>query len=366
MRVTFVLPGYPTLPIGGYRIVYQYANYLVSRGHEVTVVHPAYVRQTLPALPERFRSLSRTWRWFLRWRGATFPPRQKWQAIDARVRMKYLREDPNAACIPDADAVFATAWTTAEYVKDYPRHKGVPFYLIQHWETWMGAPDRVRDTWLLPLHKVLISRWLLEHGETLGATQMRHVPNAIDHNHFRLTCPMESRQARILALYHRSQWKGIGDALAALSLLHEAHPEVAITMFGGPPRGSEIPDWITYHQDPSADRLVSLYNEHSIYLAASWAEGWALPPAEAMACGCAFVGTDIGGFRDYAVHGLTALLSPPRDAQALFYNLRRVVEDRDLRQRLQREGNQHIREFKWERSGAELERYIQEICATAN
>jgi glycosyltransferase involved in cell wall biosynthesis len=46
-----------------------------------------------------------------------------------------------------------------------------------------------------------------------------------------------------------------------------------------------------------------------------------------MACGCAFVGTDSGGVRDYATDGDTALLSAPGDRDGLLQNLIRITEN---------------------------------------
>ena len=37
MEINFVLPGNSNLPIGGNKIIYQYANELSSRGHQVTL-----------------------------------------------------------------------------------------------------------------------------------------------------------------------------------------------------------------------------------------------------------------------------------------------------------------------------------------
>jgi len=39
MKITFVMPGYSLKPVGGIKVVYDYANQLASRGHEVTVLH---------------------------------------------------------------------------------------------------------------------------------------------------------------------------------------------------------------------------------------------------------------------------------------------------------------------------------------
>jgi hypothetical protein len=40
MRVVFLLPRFSRRPIGGFRVVYEYARRLGARGHTVTVVHP--------------------------------------------------------------------------------------------------------------------------------------------------------------------------------------------------------------------------------------------------------------------------------------------------------------------------------------
>ncbi|HWN72720.1 MAG TPA: hypothetical protein VNN15_02810, partial [Solirubrobacterales bacterium] len=40
MRIVFVLPARSAAPVGGFKVVYEYANRLVERGHEVALVHP--------------------------------------------------------------------------------------------------------------------------------------------------------------------------------------------------------------------------------------------------------------------------------------------------------------------------------------
>jgi glycosyltransferase involved in cell wall biosynthesis len=100
------------------------------------------------------------------------------------------------------------------------------------------------------------------------------------------------------------------------------------------------------------------YNNSSIILSSSLHEGFALPPAEGAACGCAIVATDSGGIRDYAVNGVNALLSSPGDVQALAKNLCQLLADDDLRIRLAEAANERIREFTWERSSDLLEEFI--------
>jgi glycosyltransferase involved in cell wall biosynthesis len=354
MRITFILPGYAPVPRGGFRIVYGYANYLAKGGHIVSIVHP---HRMDPAATLVQKLKNRVW---LGVRHLTERPLVPWARLHPNVRA-ILTHDLRPGVIPDGDAVFAPFWQTAEHVLGYPASKGAKLYLIQHYETWAGPKDRVDATWLMPIHKVVIARWLYDLGVTLGAGRLHHIPNAVD-DHFRVLNPPANRPASITTMSHAHDWKGVPDAVAVLKQIHQRYPALPISMFGTDPKGPDVPNWITYHRNPSQQTLVEqIYNGHSIYVGASWMEGWGLPPAEAMACGCVFVGTDSGGCRDYAINNETALLSPPRDQKSLLDNLCRVIENRELRRTLQERGTAFVRTFTWERSGAALEQYIHDV-----
>jgi len=359
MRITFLLPSYGWKPAGGLRVAYEYANGLVARGHEVAMVHP---RRGADAPLPPTGSLSRRLQWeAARFRDRAFRPSVNWQHIDGRVRMLYVL-DLDASRVPDADVVVATAFQTAEYAIGYPASKGAKFYLIQHYETWAGPKDRVDATWRAPLHKVVISRWLLEIGRELGCERIECIPNGLDHKKYGLLTPISTRPERVATLLHADNWKGSADALEALGLARKHHPELQVALFGTPPRWLSVPEWVEYFRNPPQKKLVNqIYNGSSIYLCASWAEGFALPPAEAMACGCAVASTDCGGVREFAEHEVTALLSPPRDPQSLARNVLRLVDDDELRQKLARAGRDRIEGFTWERSTDRLERLFKKI-----
>ncbi|WP_324718101.1 glycosyltransferase family 4 protein [Carboxydochorda subterranea] len=266
-----------------------------------------------------------------------------------------------ARYVPDGDAIFATAWRTAEPVYALPRTKGAKFYLIQHYETWDGAADRVDATWRLPMRKVVIARWLYDKGLELGvpASEMRHIPNGLDHDRYRLMVPVDSRPKRVAMLYNPAPWKGAPDGIKALELAKEHHPDLRAVLFGTSPRPTELPSWMEYLRNPPQDDLIrDVYNGSSVYLCPSWTEGWHLPAAEAMACGCAVVSTDNGGIRDYAMDGETAVLAPPREPEALASKLIQVLEDDALRCRLARAGCDAIAGFRWDRSTDLLEAWL--------
>ena len=355
MRISVVVPGYAREPIGGVGVVYQYANELVALGHDVTIVHAARYRRR-PALrdgrPRRqLEQLIGGWR-DLR-RGA--PEEVSWLRVDPAVDLRYV-STIDATTVPEADVVVATAWQTASPVAALPTSKGRRCYLIQHHETWSGSEARVDETWRLPLRKIFIAQWLYERALAMGCTDLHRVPGAIDVAKFHLSRPIEHRPRRVAMLASDWAWKGRAEGVAALQQACAAAPDLAAVLFGAGPRPDDLPAWIEYRQDPPQDVLVDdVYNGSSIYLCPSHAEGWHLPPAEAMACGAAVVSTDIDGVADYAIDGTTALLSPPRDPDGLATNLLRLLNDDRERVTLASAGHAHIQQFTWANSTAALE-----------
>ena len=355
MKVTFVVPGYARKAIGGIRVVYTYANGLVTRGHDVAIVHVAFF-STRPSIKAgRPRTQAKVMLAAARdvvW-GA--PDGVSWQALDPAVELLYAPV-LSRRYVPDADAVVATAWQTADGVARLDPAKGHGCYLIQHHETWSGRAERVDETWRLPLCKIFIAPWLEARALAMGLDDVHRVPGAIDADRFCVSSPIAHRPRRIAMLSSGWAWKGLDDGIAALGIVHAEMPDVAAVLFGTGPRPAKLPAWIEYQQDPPQDRLVAdVYNGSSIYLCPSHAEGWHLPPAEAMACGCAIVSTAIDGVSDYAYDGQTALLSPVRAPDALAANLLRLLRDDQQRVALAHAGHDAMQQFRWDDSTRALE-----------
>lgn len=363
MKVTFVLPGnVPLSPIGGFRVVYEYANHLVLRGHRVAVVHKrppqgtqgsglrGWMRRERASLHDRFRR-----------------PTVRWQHIDRRVRMLAVPE-LTERFIPDGDAVFATHWETASLILGYPRRKGAKFYLVQDFYPWFAPRKVLEETWAWPLNKVCVSRWLRQMvcaSPSVGGGVVA-IPNGTDCDRFILKNEISARPRQVAMMYSRSPYKTAGDGLAALREVVSAHPDVRAVCFGPYRSPSDsMPEWLGQFWGIPEAELVDLYNSSSVFLCSSAAEGFALPGAEAMACGCAVASTDCGGNRDYAEHGVTALLSPPGEPQALAKNLLRLLADDDLRTKIAIEGHKRIQAFTWERSTGLLEKYMTECVGHA-
>ena len=350
MRITFVLPGAGDLPVGGFKVVYEYANRLTLRGHTLSVVHTAQ--------PDRAAGPTTRLRKGVRFVQRTVDKsyRPGWFALHPDVRLMW-RMTPAAGGIPDGDAVVATSWETAEWAAGYPASKGRGFYLIQHYETWSGPAARVDATFTAGLRNVVIARWLQEAIRARGA-DAAYVPNGLDLEAFDLDLPRQERGPHAMMLYHHADWKGSADGLEALTRVKAQLPNLTATLFGTPAPPADLPAWIRYEQKPPPARLRSRYNEAAVFLATSWTEGWGLPGCEALLCGCALAATDVGGHREYAVPGETALLSPPKNPEALAENVLELLRNVPLRYRLAEQGDAYVRRFTWARAVAGLEAEI--------
>ena len=158
-------------------------------------------------------------------------PTIDWQRLDPRVKLLFV-PDSGARHIPDADAVFATTWYTVRSVLDFPAAKGEKFYLIQAYETWMGPKEMVDATWRSPLHKIVISKWLLELGKELGCKDLAYIPNAVNREKYRIGNPIEHRQGQVAMLFHAAKIKGAADGIEAVRIVREKYPHLRFVMFG--------------------------------------------------------------------------------------------------------------------------------------
>jgi glycosyltransferase involved in cell wall biosynthesis len=347
LKIAFVLPAYSAAPVGGFKVVYQFSNDLAARGHEVTVVHPLSWKPPGSRLE--------AWKLGREARRLRRDPRglAPWMEIDPRVSMQVVTE-PTPAALPAVDALVATSWHTAELVADTAGSRGI--YLVQGFETWLGQEERVKATWRLPLRKVVISRWLEEIATEMGEGERTvYVPLGLPAGMWGVDSPLERRPVRVGVTF--SPYKLSEQLIEALNLARSRVPDLAVAAFGTARRISTLPDWIDYRQQLTPSELRDLYNSCSIFLQANHTEGWGLPAAEAMSCGCALVTNDTGGSREYARDGVTARVVA-LDPVALGEAVAALARDEGRRLELARAGLERVGELTWDRSVDGFERVL--------
>ncbi len=313
MKVTFVLQNADLA--GGVRVVAVYAQRLMRRGHDVTVVSTP--NKTLP-LRSQIGRLARGMPWA---RAAPLGPSH---LDDTGVRHHVIeRYRPvDAGDVPDADVVIATTWQTGYWVAALPPSKGVKAHLMQHYETWAGPAERVDGAWRLPTAKITISRWLERLArERFDQQAVRHIPNSVDTDLFHAPARGKQVVPTVGMLYHDSPFKGIETALDAVRRARAEIPELRLVVFGREPVAQRhrglFPDSTRYVLCPPQQTLRDLYAACDVWLCGSSAEGFHLPPLEAMACRTPVVSTRVGGPEDIIDEGVNGRLVEVGDSAGL-------------------------------------------------
>lgn len=351
--VTFFLPRFRASPSGGQRVPLTHANELARRGHDVTVLSGLYYPTNDDLTASRVTELAAN-------QYVRLHPRRRrpaWFDVhpDVDVVTRYCIRERH---VPDADAAIACyGGKTSPFVDSLPASKGTGFHLVQGGRTY--HPDSEGDAsrlWEYPLYRIVVSEWLYERGLEMGVPEARlcRVPNAVDHGTFRVTTPVADR-GPVVAMAHETQaYKRFETGWAAVRAARDRHPDLRAVVFGGEDPDRSFPAWCTYRATPSDEALSALYNRAAVFVHPSVWEGWGLPPMEAMACGCAVVGTDHGGLREFATDAETALLCPPGDVDCLTDAVAALLADDARRRELARRGVERVGEFTWPRSADRL------------
>ncbi len=351
MKITFLTPHINIS--GGVKIILEYASRLAKRGHKVTVIcpQPIFGRRRIKGVPIIYpkRAVMNLLKYKPNW-------------IECATDIKYV-PSYKEKYIPNADIVVATAWQTAVHANKYSPRKGKKFYLIMHYERLYHALNnegKADETYTYPLKKIVISSWLKEIMERKFSSKSELLVTPVDFKQFYPTRSEYNKNKRICMLHHTYSWKGVSDGIKAFEMAKKKHPEVQLVMFGA--HRKVVNYDCEYHYKPWGSRLRKIYNSCDIFICPSWGEGLGMPSMEAMACKCALVTTDNGGCRDYAIHGKTALVSPPKNPERLGENLIRLLEDEDLLRKIAQNGYEHIKQFTWDKAVDKMEKlFLHEI-----
>ena len=361
--ICFLTGGVDRHPIGGYKVIYEYANRLVAKGWDVTSSYPMVQRgNTYPMLLLKHpTAVLALWQYYKSFRHGD-ESGGSWFPLDGRVKKIYpLQNSPSLARRFQSGTRFiATYFPTVFDLNRFAIPTTCKFNLIQDFEAWFGWTDEdVYKTYRYPMTKIAISNWLADKVSDAGSKAVV-VPNGLDFTYFKMTNEIEDRKPMEIAmLWHVDDRKRTEDAVAALRIVQGRYPNLHVAAFGSQPKPSQLPVWITYYHRPDKETHNRIYNNAAIFVASSEQEGWGLTPCEAMICGAAVACTDIGGYRMFANDGETALMSRVRCPEDLADNICRLIEDDKLRCRIASKAHENIKQFTWERSFAKFESALQ-------
>lgn len=115
--------------------------------------------------------------------------------------------------------------------------------------------------------------------------------------------------------------------------------------------GKGVSDRVHFYNNVSNDDLVKFYNAAHAFVFPSFYEGFGIPVAEAMKCGCPVLTSTSSSLPE--VGGEAVLYADPNDIDMLKEKLKQIIEDEDLRNKLREKGFVQVEKFTWKKS-AEL------------
>lgn len=359
MKINFILP-FKSLT-GGIKVIFQYANQLQKRGHDVILVYPLlpYLRAKKRLSPRGiYQLVTDTIRNLKNGKSVT------WFQLEARlVRVPWVSN----TFLENSDVVIASSWQTAYSVYRLKPNKGKKAYFIQGYEIWGNvSKEKVDATWKMPLAKIVTSGWLKHKAEReFGVDAFGPLVCGVSLSQFYCKDKIFNKNKRIGMLYHTMELKGVKDGIRVFETARQEHPDIQLVMFGMK-RGPDIPAYVEFHENPQQDKIREIYSSCDIWVSPSWTEGFGMPPMEAMACKCAVVATNVGGIPHYTIKDRTALVSKPRDIEAMSKNIIKLLNNSDELKRLSISGYNHIRQFTWEKSAKKLEEILYQIAQCSN
>jgi glycosyltransferase involved in cell wall biosynthesis len=359
MRITIVSP--TAAMSGGVKVIVIYAQRLRRMGHTVCIVFPP-PRTIL--FRQKVKSLLRGNGWpddslsgkpYVDMSGVDHLVLERWRPV--------VNSD-----VPDADVVIATWWETAEWVNALSASKGAKVYFIQGHEVFPNLPiARSRATYQLPMHKIVVSRWLerimsSEYGENV----MDLVPNSVDRAQFYASVRGKQAIPTVGLLYSTGYVKGLDVALSALESVQEHIPNLRIISFGSERQisGLKLPERTEFFFYPPQDQIRNLYSQCDVWITASRSEGFNLPAMEAMACRTPVVATRAGWPEEAVKTGWNGVLVNIDDRGALAHGIKWVLSQSDGDWRnLSANAYATVASASWETSAALFEKALEHACS---
>lgn len=311
MKIKFILPQNTDIPVGGYKIVFQYANKLVEMGHSVSI--DFVIDNNLEKLIKD-KSLIRKLKSFIT--GYTgwniLKNSVTWFELNEKIEIKY-NIFPKEIVVDSSTKVVGTAFWTAFVVESLNIPDENKFEFVQNYEDYgLDPKEFVDESFRTKVNKIVIARWLGDLTYELSGQKSDYVPNFIDMNDFFLTNPLSKRKHVVTLLNHEAETKRTKLGLKILARVKKEVPDLEVNLFGAYDPVEKLPDYVSFYKTPSLKFLREhIYNESQVYLLPSVREGWVLTGMEAMASGAVVVSSDIGGVRDYMYDKSNALLVEP-------------------------------------------------------
>ena len=353
MKVNFIVP--EITRTGGMNIIFQYANRLTAKGHDVMLYTPVIpfnlYKNRIKPYYLKYQVL-RVLKWL-------FSGKNKLPGniYSYNFKIKFVPV-MHGVFVRDADVSVATSWPTAYPVYHFGKSKGRKYYLIQDYETWNSDIEKVDRSYTLPLKRIVCSRHMQNLIKEKFGSDSELIYIGLDRMRFHNRNKKYNNPRVILFNDHLLPNKNVEGSIYTCEKLRKEYPELVFKAFGVK-QYHKMPDFIEFTENPDDETITRLYSEADIFIFASKYEGFGSPPSEAMACECAVVANKVAAIPEYSSDKKTAVLADPEDKDGLYKGVKYLLENPAEIRKISEEAYRCIRDFmNWDTSTDHFEKFI--------
>jgi len=129
------------------------------------------------------------------------------------------------------------------------------------------------------------------------------------------------------------------------------------------PKEFGIENKVKFLHTVSDDELPIFYKNATCFVLPSLYEGFGLPILEAMRYGCPVLTSDISSLPEAG--GDAALYFNPEDVNDIVKNLKTIILDSELREKLIRKGYEQVKKFSWEKTAKETLKILEQLAKSS-
>ena len=392
MHIGYLLSAYHSASAGGGAESYvsTMAEAFVARGHRVSIIalsggniSNGHVRLIQLAAP--------SWHWFL-YRGLPFgksmamPVREiEWSRHAWSALIELNRRDP-VDVVETGETMVLQQTTLGRKPPFVIRGHGNPLAIKRLGHGRGGWGDQLgRKLQLIGMRRAsavtAVSKFQAKQlaGDlSVPEESISVIPNPISPGLLRQAIEEPTKQSKdpVVLYTGRIEYrKGTLDLLQSIPAVARVFPEVKYLVVGA--RHNSIDDQTLNEALNQPDvcehielvghvqwqQLADWYRRASVFVMPSLYETFGISVIEAMAFGLPVVATNIGGLPEVVQDGVTGILVPPKDPDALAEAVIRLLRDPELRRRLGNAGRERVlSEFRVDRIVEQTLKVYQSVC----
>jgi Glycosyltransferase len=325
-NVSFVVPSIE--PSGGINVIFKHAEILRKNGFDVTILNNILKKNV-----------------------------KKHHDFD---REKKLSKEHNIISIHKTkfsqtiDNIVATQWATLDFVKTFSSAKKRS-YFVQNYEVDFQLPgDKAR---LLAnatycdrtgIEYLTMSRWCQKWLKEVYNQDSKYASNGqwLELFSYRRRDFSKGKIKILIEGDNKSPWKRVDESFKIANQLDPNKFEISYLSNGAGPK-----DWYrvdNFYHKVSVEENAKIYEANDILIKSSVLESFSYPPLDMMSTGGFVVAVPNDGNAEYLEDGKNCLLYKSGDIEAGLASVLKITKDIDLRNRLDKNGQEIAKEYAWD------------------